>query len=76
MRGGAGESVCVGTVCVYYFSFLAGSMLNDSYFPDGTLGNDNLWAIQSNYIYCVCTQKKSSILIMNRGFSHTGCATV
>lgn len=23
------------------------------YFPDGTLGNDNLWAIQSNYISCV-----------------------
>lgn len=53
----------VGVPCavITFLSFLS-PYLNGSYFPDGTLGNDNLWAIQSNYISCVGTQKKSSII--------------
>ncbi len=55
--------MCVLAQCAFItFRSWQGSCFNDSYFPDGTLGNDNLWAIQSNYISCVCTHKKSSII--------------
>lgn len=47
--------------CVTFHSWLA-ACFNYSYFPDGTLGNDNLWAIQSNYISFVGTYKKTSII--------------
>lgn len=45
-----------------FIAFHSGTCFNGSYFPDGTLGNDNLWAIQSNYSSCVWTKKKSHII--------------
>ena len=76
-------SVCerdliVGTVCLLLFILGWADALMTLIFPDGTLGNDNLWGILSNSIFCVCTQKKS--LIINRGEleapSHSSCGTV
>lgn len=50
-------------LCVFItFRSWLGACFNDSYFPDGTLGNDNLWAIQRNYILRACSQKKSGII--------------
>lgn len=54
---------CVLALCVFItFHSWLGTCFNDSYLPDGTSGNDNLWAIESNYISRVCTQKKARII--------------